>query len=44
MLYFAFVGFVSLSAWIGIISLNSITQLIFVTGKCGVFFEVRTEF
>jgi hypothetical protein len=26
-----------------IISLNSINQLIFVTVKCGVLFEVRTE-
>jgi hypothetical protein len=27
-----------------IISLNSVNQLIFVTVKCGVLFEVRTEF
>jgi hypothetical protein len=27
-----------------IISLNSINQLIFVMVKCGVLFEVRTEF
>jgi hypothetical protein len=27
-----------------IISLNSVTQLIFVMVKCGVLFEVRTEF
>jgi hypothetical protein len=27
-----------------ITSLNSINQLIFVTVKCGVLFEVRTEF
>jgi hypothetical protein len=28
----------------GIISLNSINQLIFVMVKCGFLFEVRTEF
>jgi hypothetical protein len=28
----------------GIISLNSVSQLIFVMVKCGVLFEVRTEF
>jgi hypothetical protein len=28
----------------GIISLNSVNQLIFVMVKCGVLFEVRTEF
>jgi hypothetical protein len=27
-----------------IISLNSINQLVFVTVKCGVLFEVQTEF
>jgi hypothetical protein len=27
-----------------IISLNSVNQLIFVMVKCGVFFEVGTEF
>jgi hypothetical protein len=27
-----------------IICLNRVTQLIFVTVKCGVLFEVRTEF
>jgi hypothetical protein len=27
-----------------IISLNSVNQLILVTVKCGVLFEVRTEF
>jgi hypothetical protein len=27
-----------------IISLNSVNQLIFVMVKCGVLFEVRTEF
>jgi hypothetical protein len=27
-----------------IISLNSVTQLVFVMVKCGVLFEVRTEF
>jgi hypothetical protein len=30
--------------WTAIISLNSINQLIFLTVKCGVLFEVRTEF
>jgi hypothetical protein len=28
----------------GFISLNSVNQLIFVMVKCGVLFEVRTEF
>jgi hypothetical protein len=28
----------------GIISLNNVNQLIFVVMKCGVLFEVRTEF
>jgi hypothetical protein len=37
-------GFVWLSLQIGIISLNSINQLIFVMVKCCVLFEVRTEF
>jgi hypothetical protein len=27
-----------------IISLNSVNQLIFVMAKCGVLFEVRTDF
>jgi hypothetical protein len=27
-----------------ILNLNSVNQLIFVTVKCGVLFEVRTEF
>jgi hypothetical protein len=30
--------------WTAIISLNSVNQLIFVTVKYGVLFEVRTEF
>jgi hypothetical protein len=37
-------GFVWLSMWTAIISLNSVNQLIFVMVKCGVLFEVRTEF
>jgi hypothetical protein len=37
-------GIVWLSAQKEIISLNSINQLIFVMVKCGVLFEVRTEF
>jgi hypothetical protein len=37
-------GFVWFSLQTGIISLNSINQLIFVMVKCGVLFEVRTEF
>jgi hypothetical protein len=27
-----------------LLNLNSVNQLIFVTVKCGVLFEVRTEF
>jgi hypothetical protein len=37
-------GFVWFSEQTSIISLNSINQLIFVMVKCGVLFEVRTEF
>jgi hypothetical protein len=37
-------GFVWFSVYEGIISLNSVNQLIFVMVKCGVLFEVRTEF
>jgi hypothetical protein len=33
-----------LSVYTAIISLNSVNQLIFVMVKCGVLFEVRTEF
>jgi hypothetical protein len=37
-----------MSSWLSvqtvIISLNNINQLIFVMVKCGVLFEVRTEF
>jgi hypothetical protein len=44
MLHFVFIGFVRFSLQTAIISLNSINQLIFVMVKCGVLFEVRTEF
>jgi hypothetical protein len=43
-LYFVFMGFVRLSLQTAIIFLNSVNQLIFVMVKCGVLFEVRTEF
>jgi D-alanyl-lipoteichoic acid acyltransferase DltB (MBOAT superfamily) len=43
-LHFVFVGFVLFSALTGISFLNSINKLIFVMAKCGVLFEVRTEF
>jgi D-alanyl-lipoteichoic acid acyltransferase DltB (MBOAT superfamily) len=43
-LYFVFIGFAWFSLQTAIISLNSIYQLIFVMVKCGVLFEVRTEF
>jgi hypothetical protein len=36
--------FVWFSLWKAIIYLNSINQLNFVIVKCGVLFEVRTEF
>jgi hypothetical protein len=36
--------FMWFSLYTGIISLNNINQLIFVMVKCGVLFEVRTEF
>jgi hypothetical protein len=44
MLHFVFIGFVWLSLQTAIIFLNSVNQLIFVMVKCGVLFEVRTEF
>jgi hypothetical protein len=44
MLHFVFVGFVSFLAEAGIISLNSVNKLIVAVVKCGVLFEVRTEF
>jgi D-alanyl-lipoteichoic acid acyltransferase DltB (MBOAT superfamily) len=44
MLHFVFIGFVGFSLQTAIISLNSVNQLIFVMVKCGVLFEVRTEF
>jgi hypothetical protein len=44
MLYFVFIGFVWFLLYTAIFSLNSINQLIFVMVKCGVLFEVRTEF
>jgi hypothetical protein len=37
-------GFVLFSELTAIISLNNINHLIFVMVKCGVLFEVRTEF
>jgi hypothetical protein len=42
--YFVFMGFVLFYLLTSIISLNGINQLIFVMVKCGVLFEVRTEF
>jgi hypothetical protein len=44
MLHFVIIGFAWLSLQTAIISLNSINQLIFIMEKCGVLFEVRTEF
>jgi hypothetical protein len=43
-LHFFMYGFAWFSVLTVIISLNSINQLIFVMVKCGVLFEVRTEF
>jgi hypothetical protein len=43
-LNFEFVGFHMFFTVNGIIFLNSVNQLIFVMVKCGVLFEVRTEF
>jgi hypothetical protein len=43
-LYFAFMSFVWFLLKTAIISLNSINQLTYVMVKCGVLFEVRTEF
>jgi hypothetical protein len=37
-------GFEWFSLWTEIIYLNSVNQLIFVMVKCGVLFEVRTEY
>jgi hypothetical protein len=37
-------GFLCFSLYTAIISLNNVNQLIFVMVKCGVLFEVRTEF
>jgi hypothetical protein len=37
-------GFVWFSLYTAIISLKSFNQLIFVIVRCGVLFEVRTEF
>jgi hypothetical protein len=37
-------GSLRVSLYTAIIYLNSINQLIFVMVKCGVLFEVRTEF
>jgi hypothetical protein len=44
MLRTVFMGIVSLSALTGIIFLNSVNILIAVMVKCGVLFEVRTEY
>jgi hypothetical protein len=44
MLHFVFIGFVWFSLQTAFISLNGINQLIDVMVKCGVLFEVRTEF
>jgi hypothetical protein len=41
---FVLIGFVWFSAQSLIVYLNSVNQLIFVMVKCGVLFEVRTEF
>jgi hypothetical protein len=43
-LYFVYMDLVRLLVKTAIISLNSVNQLIFVMVKCGVFFEVGTEF
>jgi hypothetical protein len=37
-------GIIWFSVWTAIISLNSINKLIFVMVKCGILFEVRSEF
>jgi ABC-type multidrug transport system permease subunit len=44
MLYFLFMDSIWFLVQTTIISSNSINQLIFVMVKCGVLFEVRTEF
>jgi hypothetical protein len=44
MLHFVFIAFALFPLQTAIISLNSINQLRFVMMKCGVLFEVRTEF
>jgi hypothetical protein len=41
---YTFISFMCFSIHTAIISLNSVNQLIFVMVKCGVLFEVRTEF
>jgi hypothetical protein len=43
-LHFVFMGFMWFCVLTGIGSLNSINQLISVIVKCGVLFEVRTDF
>jgi hypothetical protein len=43
-MHFVLMGFVCFSLQTAVIYLNSINQLIFVMVKCGVLFEVRTEF
>jgi hypothetical protein len=44
MLHFVFIGFACFSLYTEIFSLNNINHLIFVMVKCGVLFEVQTEF
>jgi hypothetical protein len=43
-LHFEFTNLVRFSLLTAIIFLNSVNQLIFVMVKCGVLFEVRTDF
>jgi hypothetical protein len=43
-LYFAFMGFVRCLWYAAFISLNSINQSIYEMSKCGVLFDVWTEF
>jgi hypothetical protein len=37
-------GFVLFPSWTGIISLGSINQFVFPMVKCGVLYEVRTDY
>jgi hypothetical protein len=43
-LHVVFMDLVRFSVYTAIISLNSVNHLIFLMTKCGVLFEVRTEF